>query len=501
MKPNQLKLFKIIVPVFLLLFMTCKETPKSTENLYPETELPVSTSSEEAMTAFVSGLEAADLGQARMARDLFDKALELDPNFVSAQMYRTFNSTSWKEFGDNRQKLLAMKDKANEAEKMQIDQLEANINRNTSEVLEIDKKLTEKFPNSARALANMAATYQGMDQTEKARELLSKALELNPDFIPAINGLGTSYLFVAPKDFAKAEKYMAKVVDMYPDNSKTHINLGDCYRAQKDLEKALASYLKAAELDPKDEVAFSKAGHANTFLGNFDEARKNYQDARAVSEFGIGSFNFEALTYLYEGDYAKTLAFFEDFAGKVQSMDIPESIKTSTKMTCTSNCASIAMHYGDADLLKKQVERMKPLSESLVADVGSESIARNQKVNLLQWEAFTSAVEGNFADAAAKAEEIKMIVEPLDDPLKLRPFNQIHAFVNFKQGNYNEALQYMASLDQDDVYNKYWIAKANHEAGNKDKAMAMFQEIADDNFNSTGYALVRNEVKEILSKG
>ncbi len=501
MKTNRIQLVKILAPVFLLLFMTCKEAPKSEENLYPESELPVNTESKEAMAAFVSGLEAVDLGQNRIARDLFDKALENDPNFVSAQMYRTFTSNSWKDFGDNRTKLLAMKDGANEAEKMQIDQLEANMNSDTPKVLEIDKKLVEKYPNSARALTNMAGTYQGMDKTEKAREIYSKALEVNPNFIPAINGLGSSYLFLAPRDLAKAEKYMAKVVDLHPDNSRAHIDLGDCYRAQKDLEKALASYLKAAELDPKDDIAFSKAGHANTFLGNTDAARKNYQDARAVSEYGTGSFNFEALTYLYEGDYNKTLSFFEDFAKKVEAMDIPESIKTSTKMNCTFNCATIAMHNGDSDLLKKQVERMRPLSAKLVTDVASQSIARNQQVNLIYWDAMAAAVEGNFEGAAAKAEEIKTIQEEVNDPLKLRQFNQIHAFVNFKQGNYDKALEYMAKLNQDDVYNKYWMAKANHKAGNKDKAMALFQEIADDNFNSVGYALVRSEVKEILAKG
>lgn len=501
MKTNRLQFVKILAPVILLLFMTCKEAPKSEERLYPDGELPVNTESKEAMAAFVSGLEALDLGQNRNARVLFDEALKLDPNFVSAQMYRTYSSTSWKDFGDNRQKLLAMKDKANEAESIQIEQLEANMNNDMAKVLELDNKMVEKYSGSARALSNLAGTYQGMDQTEKARETYKKALELNPEFVNAIKGLGSSYLFLAPKDFAKAEKYMAKVVEMYPENSRAHIDLGDCYRAQKDLNKALASYLKAAELDPNDDIAFSKAGHANTFLGNFDDARKNYQDSRAVSEFGLGSFNFEALTYLYEGDHKKTLDFFSDFSNKVQTMDVSESLKTSTMMGCANNCATIAMHLGDAELLREQVARMKPLSEKLIADVGSESVARNQKVNLLQWDAFASAVEGNFADAAAKADEIKAIVESYKDPLKLRPFNQIHAYVNYKQGNYEKALEFMADLNQDDVYNKYWMAKANQKAGNKDKAMALFQEIADDNFNSTGYALVRNEVKEILAKG
>ena len=144
---------------------------------------------------------------------------------------------------------------------------------------------------------------------------------------------------------------------------------------------------------------------------------------------------------------------------------------------------------------------MKPLSDKLVADVDSESIARDQKVNLLQWDAFAAAVEGNFADAASKADEIKTMQEAINDPLKMRPYDEIHAFVNFKQGNYDEALQYMAKIDQDDIYNKYWMAMANHKAGNKDTAMALFQEIADYNFNDVGYALVRNEVKEILAKG
>ena len=50
--------------------------------------------------------------------------------------------------------------------------------------------------------------------------------------------------------------------------------------------------------------------------------------------------------------------------------------------------------------------------------------------------------------------------------------------------------------DPNDIYNKYWLAMANEAAGNKDKAMSLFKEVAAYNFNDVGNALVRNEVKK-----
>ena len=60
-------------------------------------------------------------------------------------------------------------------------------------------------------------------------------------------------------------------------------------------------------------------------------------------------------------------------------------------------------------------------------------------------------------------------------------------------------MKHASELDRDNVYDRYWMAHANKMVGNTDIAMEMFEEIADNNFNSVGYALIRNEVKETLS--
>lgn len=492
----------LLVCAALFLTIACAQETKTEASIYPDNEIPVNTDSEEALQAFVSGLEALDLGNDEEARPFFDKALELDPNFVSAQMYRAFSSSSLKEWGENRTKLLSMRDKANEAEAIMMDRVEAGMEDDELKELELSKKLAEKYPKSARAQDELAGSYRNLDKTEEARAHFIKAIELNPDFILSISNLGDSYLFDSPRDFKKAEEYMAMVVEKRPGSSRAHISLGDCYRAQKDLEKALASYEKAAELDPKDEVAFSKAGHANSFLGNMDAARKNFQDARAVSEFGTNSYDFEALTYLYEDDaYEKALAFLEGASKSVADMNIPESNKTATIQNCNFNCAMIAMHYGESEQLKQIVENMKPLSVKLGQDIGSNAAVKNQQANMHYWDAMASAVDGNYEDAAAKAELIKTALESINDPQKLRPYHRVHGYVNYKLGNYDKALEHMAELSIDNVYDKYWMAKANQMAGNTDKAMELYNEIADYNFNFVGYALIRNEVKGIVAKG
>ena len=229
-----------IMAAILLVLIAC-ESPKKTAVLYPENDLPISSNSEEAIKELVTGLAIYDQGNGQKARPYFEKALSLDPDFVSAQMYRAYTSNSPKDWSENRDKFIAMRDKANDAEKIMIDITLANMEDDDYKDLELNKQLVEKYPNSARAYDYLGASYNSLNETEKAREQWAKAMELNPEFSPAVSNLGASYLFVSPKDFTKGQKYMAKAVEIVPESSRAHINLGDCYRAQNKLEKALIS--------------------------------------------------------------------------------------------------------------------------------------------------------------------------------------------------------------------------------------------------------------------
>ena len=69
-------------------------------------------------------------------------------------------------------------------------------------------------------------------------------------------------------------------------------------------------------------------------------------------------------------------------------------------------------------------------------------------------------------------------------------------YICMKEKKYADAVSHFEKANPNDIYNKYWLAMANEAAGNKDKAMSLFKEVAAYNFNDVGNALVRNEVKK-----
>ncbi|MBT8319012.1 MAG: tetratricopeptide repeat protein [Gramella sp.] len=494
------KLPVFFILVAMLFVASCKDSEKENKEAEAETvdstiELPVNTDSKEALQAFEEGLEYFDEGNQRKARAKFDQALEYDPDFVSAQMYRTYTANSAKDWATNRDKFMAMRDKANESEGMMMDITEASMKSDVDKELEISEKMVEKYPKSARAMDNLANYYNNNDQEEKAREHWKKALELNPEFVPAITSLGASYLFDSPKDKDQAKKYFEMLVKTAPNSSRSHILMGDYYRDRDQLDQALASYEKAASLDPEDDVALAKSGHANSILGNYEEARKNFKDAREASEFGT-NLSAEANTYVYEGKSKEALTFLEEGTKSLDSLDIPESNINIAKYQAAYTAAHIAMHDGDAKRLEKIVSSMKPISSKLVSEANSPVVTANQNALMSYWDSMVLVSNKNYKEAMTKAESIKKAVESINTPNKLEPYHRAMAVINYHMGNTEKAMEHIAQTDEDYIHDQYWKAKIHEKAGKTEEAMELYEEIAEERFNSIEFALIRDEVNK-----
>lgn len=492
---KKLPIFFTLVAV--LFIASCKDSEKETKEVENEAtaELPVNTDSEEALEAFEEGLEYFDNGNSRKARAKFDETLQHDPDFVSAQMYRSYTANSAKDWATNREKFMSMREKANDAELMMMDATEANMKSDVDKELEISQKMVEKYPESARPQDNLAIYYNSIDEEEKAREHWKKALELNPEFVPAMASLGASYLFDSPKDKEQAKKYFDMLVKTAPNAPRSHILMGDYYRDRDQLDQALASYEKAASLDPEDEIALAKSGHANSILGNYEEARKNFRDAREVSEFGT-NLSAEANTYVYEGNSKEALKFIDEGAKSLDSLDIPESNKNIGKFQASITAAHIALHNGDAKSLEQIVNNMKPISRQLTSDANSPVITANQNALLNYWDTMLLATNKKYDAALEKAETIKTAVDSINNPDKLHPYHRAMAIIYYKMGDTEKALEHIEQSDEDYIQNKYWKAKIHEKAGNTEEAMALYEEIAEERFNSIEFALIRQEVDQ-----
>ena len=307
-----------------------------------------------------------------------------------------------------------------------------------------------------------------------------------------------SYIFVAPKDFKKAEENALKLVELAPASSGAEIALGDCYRALNDFEKARDAYAKAISLDPTASEPYYKKGHVESFLGNFDDARKSYAEAATHDETKSPSMMNSGFTYLYADDYKAALKYMSDQMATLVASGESQNNINSDKQNCLIMNANIAMHHDDKDALTDIVAKLNPISAQTAADIGTNEATIQQKANMLYWQSGLASISGNFEDAKAKAEEMKTTLSPLNDPNKHNDYEFALGFMCMKQKNYAEAISHFEKNRQDNIYNAYWLAMANEAAGNKDKATAILNSITNYNFNYVGYALIRNEVKKKL---
>lgn len=480
----------------LLLLNGCDDKKEADQKDGKMEGMTVSTSSEAAKTAFNKGLESLDEGDFFQARIDFTDAIAKDSAMAIAYAYRFNTGNSEKEFNEDLANAQKYADKAGSWEKMYIEEIGTYNTSDYNKRVEIAKKLTDSFSKDPRVHNDLGTIYQNANETDKARAEFQKAIELGPKWVGGYNSLANSYLFSDPKDFKKAEQYAAKVVELKPTSPAAQVLLGDAYRAQNDLAKAKTAYAKAVEIGPNNATAYYKLGHANTFLGSYDEARKNYADGSTHDDKdNQGAMFNTANTYLYAGDIPTAKKFLMDQCMKIDASSANADRKLNNKIGCLNTCMLVCFHTGDAAGYKSAFDMTKPLSAELEKDFTTPEGKMQQKAGILNQEGTWLALSGDLAGAKAKAAEEKTALETIKEPNKLQSNEFLLGYIAWKEKKNDEAAAHFEKSNMNSMLDKFYLATAYEAAGNKDKATAMFKEIAVYNFNDITFALVRNQAK------
>jgi tetratricopeptide (TPR) repeat protein len=264
-------------------------------------DIPVTTQSADAKTSFTQGLALFDAGDIQKSRTLFINAIEQDPKFSLAYLFKVYTDVSIKDQTDDISNAKANLDtaKASEWEKLYNDMFATFFIDDWNKRLEICQKIANDYPNAPRAQVDLGTTYAAGNQFDKARECFQKAVVLDSQWVGGYYNLSTSYSLYDPKDFKKGEENALKVVELSPQSSGAEVFLGDAYRAENELEKAKDAYSKAIQLDSGFSFPYYKKGHVNSFLGNYDAARKDYEDGIKHDDSKFSALTNIGSTYLY----------------------------------------------------------------------------------------------------------------------------------------------------------------------------------------------------------
>lgn len=159
--------------------------------------------------------------------------------------------------------------------------------------LALDDSLAE-----AHAQLGIALAY--LNDHEGALREMQHALRLNPGLASVHAQLGRTYY--AAGRHAEAEAAMLTAVRLDPLSMILHTNVGDAYYYAREYAKSVPYYRRAIELDPRFDGAHTDLARSLEALGEFAEARREYEEGRRLAGSVAGpSFGLAHLA-ISEGD-------------------------------------------------------------------------------------------------------------------------------------------------------------------------------------------------------
>lgn len=468
-------------------------TPGAEEN-----DIPITTSSDQAKELFIQAREAMEFGRNDEARGLLEQAIAADDAFALAYYFRATVATSASDWKMHADQAMKYRDNVTAGEQYLIDMLPTYVADDAEKRLSLAEELAKAYPNSPRAHLVLARSKQELDDVESARAILESALSLDATFSPTYRALAMNYLFNEPKDFAQAENYANTYVEQQPNLADAHIVLGDVYRAQLKLKEARDEYTRAAKVDQQNDVAFSKLGHANTFLGNYAEARDNFALAARNAEgpFVITSMNFAVYTWLYAGDPVR--AFNENtkvINSIANHLDDPK-VQEQAAMECYNERCRIAMEAGDMEAATAAFEMLSDLMREVAVTIGSDEFEKSIEADIAELEGELALNTQGIAAAKDLADKAESLLKDSKGTRIMDDVHYLRGLIAKKEGDYQAALDEFNLGNIDLVQVKFHMAECEEKLGNIESAMALYKSVTEWNFNGLAYALVRRKAME-----
>lgn len=454
---------------------------------------PMSTSSAAARMHAELGQRALDVGRATEAQKHFMEAVAADPTSAFAQLGYANAATSFGDYDTRLAAAVKLAATASLAERLQISIAQKAEVSDYTGAEGTARQLIAVAPRNPRSYLALANVQQQMGKEAEARTTLKKAISVAPNFSPSYRALAYSYMTSQPTDPAKAKPFVAKLVLLEPKEPQTFITQGSYYRATNQLPLARAAYTRAAALDPGESLPLQQRGHVESFLGNFDAARADYDAATKVAKDNeAGSYGmYRAFVAAYAGNPKQAIDELDQFVGQIDGMNLPAPV--DAKIATLSAEVQIALQSGDFESATRAIAQRTPLVREQVAKAADEKLKRLTEADIAYYDGLLAARQGDAATAKAKADEIMKIVAETADPQKDQPAHAILGVLALQQKEFATAASQLAQASPNNMFIAYERALALDGAGKKAEAKALFRKVAQFNFNSADEAATRSD--------
>ena len=483
MKMKKVKITVVLLSIAML--VGCADRPA---------EIPITTQSEEARTVFLEAREMSEHLRTDEAREYFDKAIELDPNFAQAYLYRSFDYLSDEDLKIHLNQAVALLDKVSEGEQLLIRQSKAyRLDNNLDERFELRRQLVQKYPEDKRALNLLGLEYYSRDEDAMAIAQFEAAIALDKNYPPPYNQLGYAYREIGK--YEKAEQAFKDYITLIPDEPNPFDSMADLYMKMGRFEEAIENFQKAVDLDPVFGVSQRNIGTSLVLLGRYDEGR---EACRKAIEMEITPWDqlydrdMIVRSYLYEEDYLKAIEATEKMLDAGTEAGLPSWIPYAHLMRCKT-----LIETGDLDAADQSMADYHQSMEGAdFTPYGMNWFARTA----FAYEARIAAKRQDSEMALVKAEKYKTLLEARNDPKTAKKYNGLVGMIHLDTGDHEKAIEHFKPSNQENPYTLYYHGVAQLKAGNEERAQELFAKAANWNEDSYNFAFVRAKALAAIGK-
>jgi tetratricopeptide (TPR) repeat protein len=320
---------------------------------------------------------------------------------------------------------------------------------------------TGKVPVTTNSKEALKFYLKGRDLMERlryqeAQAYFEKALNLDPDF--ALAHLHKGMIYFGGNDFnqelkiavslvdrvspgeklkilgmeafanrlpMKEQEYYQTLVNEFPNDERVHVLLGNHYFFQADYNKAIGSYRRATEINPKYSPPYNQLGYSHRYLENYIEAENAFEIYIKLIPDDPNPYDSYADLLMKMGNFKKSIKTFE------------KALKQDPAFY--SSLIGIA---NNLNLLGKHEQAREEIREAL----GTTTVPA--EIRALKYTRVISFIDqGDLEGGLTELEDIFTMDKELNDPSRIAGDLIYIATVQQELGNYQEAdLKYKQAL-------------------------------------------------------
>ncbi len=269
----------------------------------------VFTNAMEAYNFFMRGMEEYEKSYHDEARRFLEKAVKLDSTFAGVYLWlglthKSLRNTKAKNAAYK--KAWTLSQKSTLRHRLTIEAMYAQeIEKDIEKRIRILGQITKLFPKEKRAHYNLGIHYWGKKMYLKAIEAYTAAIELDPNFGAALNGLGYTYADMG--DYTKAIKYFEMYASVSPGDSNPFDSMAEIYFQMGELDNAIRNYRKAIDVNSDFVQAYIRVAYCCALNRNYSESTQWIDQLISKAP----SFGIKAEGYLWKSLYGYWLGYWD----------------------------------------------------------------------------------------------------------------------------------------------------------------------------------------------